>query len=70
MPGPMRRRSPPRRWLAGAPTAIVEGGGYVPGPVMAYDRAAASGAEVAPVEPGTQQVLASLTVMFAIATGA
>jgi uncharacterized protein YggE len=54
----------------GVPTAIVEGGGYVPGPVMAYDRAAASGAEVAPVEPGTQQVSASLTVTFAIATGA
>jgi len=52
----------------GAPIAIVEGGGYVPGPVMGYDRAAA--AEVAPVEPGTQQVSASLTVTFAIATGA
>ena len=52
----------------GAPVAIVEGGGYVPGPVMAYDRAAA--AEVAPVEPGTQTVSASLTVTFAIATGA
>ena len=52
----------------GAPVAIVEGGGYVPGPVMGYDRAAA--AEVAPVEPGTQQVSASLTVTFAIATGA
>ena len=49
----------------GAPVAIVEGGGYVPGPVMAYDRAAA-GAEVAPVEPGKQQVSASLTVTFAI----
>jgi uncharacterized protein YggE len=54
----------------GSPTAIVEGGGYVPGPVMAYDRAAAAGAEMAPVEPGTQQVSASLTVTFAIATGA
>ena len=52
----------------GAPIAIVEGGGYVPGPVMGYDRAAA--AEVAPVEPGTQTVSASLTVTFAIATGA
>jgi uncharacterized protein len=52
----------------GAPIAIVEGGGYAPGPVMAYDRAAA--AEVAPVEPGTQQVSASLSVTFAIATGA
>jgi uncharacterized protein YggE len=54
----------------GAPTAIVEGGGYVPGPVMAYDRATAAGAETAPVEPGTQQVSASLTVTFAIGTGA
>ncbi len=54
----------------GAPTAIVEGGGYVPGPVLAYDRAAAAGAETAPVEPGTQQVSASLTVTFAVATGA
>ena len=53
----------------GDPVAIVEGGGYVPGPVMAYDRATA-GAEVAPVEPGTQQVSASLTVTFAIASGA
>jgi len=52
----------------GAPVAIVEGGGYLPGPVMAYDRAA--GAEMAPVEPGTQQVSASLTVTFAIGSGA
>ena len=49
----------------GAAVAIAEGGGYVPGPVMGYDRAAA-GAEVAPVEPGKQQVSASLTVTFAI----
>ena len=54
----------------GAPIAIVEGGGYVPGPVMGYDRVAGAAAEVAPVEPGTQQVAASLTVTFAIATGA
>ena len=54
----------------GAPIAIVEGGGYVPGSVMGYDRAAGAAAEVAPVEPGTQQVAASLTVTFAIATGA
>jgi hypothetical protein len=53
----------------GAPVAIVEGGGSVPGPYTAYDRATAA-AEVAPVEPGTQQVSASLTVTFAIATGA
>jgi uncharacterized protein len=54
----------------GAPVAIVEGGGYTPGPVM-YDRATAAGAaEIAPIEPGKQQVSASLTVTFAIATGA
>ena len=52
----------------GAPVAIVEGGGYVPGPMTAYDTAAA--AEVAPIEPGTQQVSASLTVTFAIGSGA
>lgn len=49
----------------GEPVAIVEGGGYVPGPVM-YDRALASGAEMAPIEPGNQQVTASLSVTFAI----
>ena len=54
----------------GAPIAIVEGGGYVPGPMTSYDRAAGAAAEVAPVEPGTQQVSASLTVTFSIATGA
>jgi hypothetical protein len=57
----------------GAPLAIVEGGGYAPVPAY-YDSAAtlnAAGApEVAPVEPGKQQVSASLTVTFAIATGA
>jgi uncharacterized protein YggE len=59
----------------GAPVAVVEGGGYVPGPLY-YDRAApmaasaGGAAEVAPVEPGKQQVSASLTVTFAIATGA
>jgi uncharacterized protein len=52
----------------GSPVAIVEGGGYVPGPVMAYDRASAA-AEMAPVEPGTQQVSASLTVTFSIGSG-
>jgi uncharacterized protein YggE len=54
----------------GSPVAIVEGGGYVPGPVMAYDRALAGAAEMAPVEPGTQQVSASLTVTFSIGSGA
>jgi uncharacterized protein len=50
----------------GAPVAIAEGGGSLPGPIL-YDRATAAGAaEVAPVEPGTQQVSATLTVTFAI----
>lgn len=55
----------------GAAVAISEGGGYVPGPVY-YDRAApmaasaAGAAEIAPVEPGKQQVSASLTVTFEI----
>lgn len=50
----------------GAPVAIAEGGGSLPGPAL-YDRASAAGAaEVAPVEPGTQQVSATLTVTFAI----
>jgi uncharacterized protein len=54
----------------GAPVSIAEGGGYVPGPV-AYDQVATmSAADSAPVEPGKQQVSASLTVTFAIATGA
>jgi uncharacterized protein len=58
----------------GAPVAIAEGGGSMPGPVY-YDQAvpmasAAGAAEAAPVEPGKQQVSASLTVTFAIATGA
>jgi uncharacterized protein len=49
----------------GAPVAIVEGGG---GSVPVYDRAAMEGAATADVavEPGTQDVGASLTVTFAI----
>jgi len=47
----------------GAPVAIVENGGGG-SPVPVYDRAAL--AEV-PVEPGTQDISASLTVTFAIA---
>ncbi len=50
----------------GAPVAIVEGGGGQPGPV--YD--AMGGAEAAaarvPIEPGKQDVVATLTVTFAI----
>jgi uncharacterized protein len=46
----------------GAPVAIVESGGGTPGPV--YDRAALS-AEVQ-IEPGTQEISATLTVTYAI----
>jgi uncharacterized protein YggE len=46
----------------GGPVAIVEGGGGTPGPV--YDRAAL-GAEVQ-IEPGTQEISATLTVTYAI----
>jgi uncharacterized protein YggE len=48
----------------GAPVAIVESGG-VPGPVL--DRVAA-GAEAAsvPIEPGVNEIIATLTVTFAI----
>lgn len=47
----------------GAPVAIVEGGGG--GDVPVYDRAAMEGAAV-PIEPGVQDVGATLTVTFAI----
>jgi uncharacterized protein YggE len=47
----------------GAPLAIVEGGGGYPVPVYAADTLRA--ADV-PVEPGTQEISASLTVTFAI----
>ena len=48
----------------GAPIAIVEGGGGG-GVVPLYDRAEAAAADVA-IEPGTQDVGATLTVTFAI----
>jgi uncharacterized protein YggE len=48
----------------GAAVAIVESGAAAPGPI-AYDRAVVA-ADVAPVEPGTQQVSATLTVTFEI----
>jgi uncharacterized protein len=49
----------------GAPVAIVEGGGG--GPVPYYGAAAAEGvAEEAVVEPGTQDIAATLTITFAI----
>jgi uncharacterized protein YggE len=49
----------------GGPVAIVEsGGGY---PVPMYDRAVTAGAEAAvPIEPGIDQISATLTVTFAI----
>jgi uncharacterized protein len=49
----------------GTPVAIVESGGGVPGPL--YDRAMA-GAEAAgvPIEPGTSEISAVLTVTFAV----
>jgi uncharacterized protein YggE len=49
----------------GGPVAIVEsGGGY---PVPMYDRAMAGAAEAAvPIEPGVDQISATLTVTFAI----
>lgn len=48
----------------GAPVAIVEGGGSVPGPV--YGRALAEGAADVAIEPGHQEIQAVLTVTFAI----
>jgi uncharacterized protein YggE len=50
----------------GAPVAIVEGGGGVgPLPFAAREDAAAAGADV-PIEPGVQEIGATLTVTFAI----
>ena len=49
----------------GAPVAIVEGGGGMPAPYYERGVAEAAAADVA-VEPGTQDVGASLTVTFAI----
>lgn len=48
----------------GAPLAIVEGGGFGGGPVPLMERAAADAA--VQIEPGSQQVTATLTVTFAI----
>jgi uncharacterized protein len=47
----------------GSPVAIVESGGGMPGPL--YDRAMATEAGV-PIEPGVNEITASLTVTFAI----
>jgi uncharacterized protein len=51
----------------GAPVAISEGGAPSPGPVYETGMLASDSISV---EPGTQQVTASLTVTFAIAAGA
>lgn len=48
----------------GAPVAIVEGGGGSPVPV--YDRVALAGAAEVQIEPGTQEISATLTVTYAI----
>jgi uncharacterized protein YggE len=50
----------------GGPIAIVENGGGYPTPMYgAYDRAAAAESTV-PIEPGVDQISATLTVTFAI----
>jgi uncharacterized protein YggE len=49
----------------GGPVAIVESGGGTPGPV--YDRAMAEAGEAAvPIEPGVDEIAATLTVTYAI----
>jgi uncharacterized protein YggE len=48
----------------GAPIAIVEGGGGYPGPV--YDGVRAAAEATVPIEPGVDQIAATLTVTFAI----
>jgi uncharacterized protein len=48
----------------GAPVAIIESGGGG-SPVPVYDRLAAGAAEM-PIEPGTQEISATLTVTFSI----
>lgn len=49
----------------GGPVAIVESGGGSP-PVVAGERLAADAAQGVPIEPGTQEIGATLTVTFAI----
>jgi len=49
----------------GGPVAIVESGGGTPGPVYDRGMAQAGGAEV-PIEPGVDEIAATLTVTYAI----
>jgi uncharacterized protein YggE len=49
----------------GAPVAIVESGGGVPGPL--YDRAMGAEEASIPIEPGVNEITATITVTFAIA---
>lgn len=49
----------------GGPVAIVESGGGTPGPLYDRGTAEAAGAEV-PIEPGVDEIAATLTVTFAI----
>ena len=48
----------------GAPVAIVENGGGVPGPL--YDRAVGAEEAGIPIEPGVNEITATITVTFAI----
>ena len=48
----------------GAPVAIVDSGGGTPGPL--YDGALAGAEATVPIEPGVNEITASLTVTFAI----
>jgi uncharacterized protein YggE len=50
-------------FTVGAISSVVEGQHYSGEPLAMYDRAAAA---AAPIEPGTQQVTASVTVTYAI----
>jgi len=49
----------------GGPVAIVESGGVTPGPLYDRGMAEAGGAQV-PIEPGVDEIAATLTVTFAI----
>ena len=64
-PAPARRRSPAASNLSlGRITAIVEGGGSSPQPFAAAEKAMDAGST--PIEPGTQQVTAVVSVTFSV----